>query len=109
MELEAWGVFVGRDYGGHLNKQVEEPVARGDILVIFSDGINQARNDAGELFGRNGIIAAVQKVIQESVESTNGLEPLPEKIATEIMAGTSAHVRKERPDDDQALVVVQIV
>jgi serine phosphatase RsbU (regulator of sigma subunit) len=32
----------------------------GDMLVLYTDGITEAKNDAGQMFDLDGLIAAVQ-------------------------------------------------
>jgi anti-sigma regulatory factor (Ser/Thr protein kinase) len=77
---------------------VEVKVGDGDILVIASDGVLEARDNWGRIFGPKGITAAVYKNRYQS----------PEVIADEILRAVKRHTGKERPDDDQTLMVVQI-
>ena len=73
-------------------------VADGDVLVIASDGILEARNSSGRIFGQKGITAAVSRTRDKS----------PEEIAEEIIRAAQRHTGKEKPDDDQTLVVALI-
>ena len=41
-------------------QQVSFPIASGDVLVFYSDGLTEARNEAGEFFGVERLMAIVQ-------------------------------------------------
>src|SRR5205823_4606996 len=40
---------------------VETTISCGDILVVYSDGVTEARNGFGEFFGEERLLAAVQQ------------------------------------------------
>ena len=98
--LQAAGIYVGGGYSRYPVKpeEVERPIDDGDLLVIASDGILEARDGRDRLFGQNGITAAVSRVRHEP----------PDRIADEIMQAVRQHSGRESPEDDQTLVVVQI-
>lgn len=98
--LQAAGVYVGAGYGRYpvQPERVEAQAGDGDILILYSDGIVEAKDHRGRLFGQRGIIAAVARV---------GLES-PERIVDEIFQAVKAHADRSFPDDDQTLIVVQI-
>ena len=98
--LQAAGIYVGAGYGRYPVKpeKVEVQVGEGDMLVIVSDGILEARDKQGRIFGHRGITAAVTRVRDES----------PDMIASEIIEAVKRHIEQEEPEDDQILVVVQI-
>ena len=98
--IQAAGVYIGAGYSRYpAEPSVTETTAgSGDILVIASDGILEARDRRGRIFGQKGILAAVSRRRDES----------PEEIATEILRAVEKHIGREEPDDDQTLVVVQI-
>jgi serine phosphatase RsbU (regulator of sigma subunit) len=98
--LRAAGVYVGAGYSNYpvKPKMVVEKVGDGDLLVIASDGILEARDSRGRIFGQKGITAAVYRTRDKS----------PEEIADEIIWAVQKHTGKEEPDDGQTLVIVQI-
>ena len=98
--LQAAGVYIGLGYSRYdiKLKVAEATVADGDLLVIMSDGIVEARDDRGRLFGINGVISAVYRVLDRGADG----------IASEIMRSVTRHADVEIPDDDQTLVVVEI-
>lgn len=52
---------------GEIYDQISVPFEPGDLLLFFSDGITEARNPAGQLFG--------EKLLEECVTSNAALEP----------------------------------
>ncbi len=102
--LQAAGIYVGAGYSRYPVQpaRAQVSVGDGDLLVIFSDGILEARNDRGRIFDQQGIIAAVSRMRDES----------PEVIANEILRAVAQHAGRDqppkRPEDDQTLAVVLI-
>jgi serine phosphatase RsbU (regulator of sigma subunit) len=47
--FERWDCAVG-----------QTTISYGDVLVVYSDGVTEAQSDSGELFGEDGLLAAVQ-------------------------------------------------
>ena len=94
-------MFVGAGYSRHSvgPREDEVAVSEGGLLVIYSDGVIEARNAAGALFGKDGIIAAVQQT-----EASGS----PEVLAEAILSAAASFSGKVAPEDDQTLVVVQI-
>lgn len=71
----------------------------GDLLVLFSDGVTEARNRAGELFGEGRL--------RQCIESNSALEP--EGLAKAIRNAVFAFAESESPTDDLTCVVIRIV
>lgn len=65
---------------------------------MFTDGIPEAQDSSGRTFGQNGIVSAV---IRAGFDS-------PEKLADAILESVRLHSGKPQPDDDQALLVIQV-
>jgi Serine phosphatase RsbU, regulator of sigma subunit len=72
--FENWDCTVG-----------ETAISCGDILVVYSDGVTEARNGSGEFFGEERLLAAVRanaslsakrlaKAIAEAVRDFGGKE-----------------------------------
>lgn len=96
--LQAAGVYIG---GGYSRFRVEPrfattSVGEGDLLVLYSDGILEARADSG-IFGRDRIESAVMKV----------RESTPQVIAGAIIEAASKFSTRPIPSDDQTVVVVR--
>jgi sigma-B regulation protein RsbU (phosphoserine phosphatase) len=63
----ALGMVRSRDYEKYIHTYTL-PYHRGDMLVLFTDGITEARNAAGEEFGYDRLKAAVENISFESLK-----------------------------------------
>ncbi len=98
--LRAAGVYVGGGYARYPVKprQAEVELDDGDVIVLYSDGILEASDSRGRQFGQDGIVGCVARAGIGS----------PEKLADEIIRAVRQHAGRQRPDDDQTLIVVGI-
>jgi sigma-B regulation protein RsbU (phosphoserine phosphatase) len=78
--------------------QVSVPVAPGDVLLFYSDGLTETRNGSGELFG-------VER-LSECVREHGRLEP--EDLIDEIRKAAVAFSKSETFGDDLTCVAVRI-
>ncbi len=78
-------------------KNTQLDLASGDLMVLYSDGLTEARNSAGKQFG----IERVARLIEESRERPG--EEVRDAILTELSSWTGAAAQ----DDDVSLVVVR--
>jgi serine phosphatase RsbU (regulator of sigma subunit) len=83
--FEDWDCTVG-----------EAAISCGDILVVYSDGVTEARNGAGEFFGEERLLAAVRA--NASLSAT--------RLAKAIAAAAHDFGGKEQ-DDDLTLLVAR--
>jgi serine phosphatase RsbU (regulator of sigma subunit) len=86
------GAFVGARY-----QEVEIPFTTGDTLLLLSDGVVEAHNPAGELFGFERLEQLVSEV------SPGDARALVELVLTHVqehMAGTEQH-------DDITIVAIR--
>ncbi len=70
----------------------------GDILVFYSDGVVEMRNEAGEEFGL--------KRLAEAVRVQHGKSP--EEIVKGISAALAEFIGRVRPHDDRTMIVVKM-
>ncbi|MCU1296996.1 MAG: serine phosphatase [Acidobacteriaceae bacterium] len=70
----------------------------GDVFVFFSDGILDASNRAGELFGR----AQVEKIVSECSENS------AESIVTSLFKAVAEYAAGMEPFDDQTVVAIKV-
>lgn len=70
-------------------------LAPGDLLVTYSDGITEARNAAGELFGLDRL--------RNEIASAGGVAP--DEVARRVWA--RVHAWCARPEDDMSLVLIR--
>jgi sigma-B regulation protein RsbU (phosphoserine phosphatase) len=82
---------------GEIYDQFAVPIEPGDLLLLFSDGITEARNPARELFG--------MERLEDFVRLNAGLEPeaLVEAIREEVFAFSHS----ERLSDDLTCVAIR--
>jgi len=82
---------TSRDYG--------VPLMPGDVLVIMSDGFNEATNGQGEMFG----IQRLQEVL--SVNATQSAE----RICAALFSAVETFAEGTPQADDQTVVVLKVV
>jgi phosphoserine phosphatase RsbU/P len=70
----------------------------GDILVFYSDGVVEMRNEAGEEFGLRRLAETVR----------NNHEKTPEDIVKAVTAALAEFIGRVRPQDDRTMIVVKM-
>lgn len=65
IELRSGGLVLGIDPAENYERSVFD-LRGGDIIVIYTDGLTDVRNFAGEKLGRNRLEAAVQDLVAQS-------------------------------------------
>lgn len=88
----ALGMFEGSTY-----QAVETHVERGDLLVLYSDGITEAENPQGEPFEEAGL---------ERFLAARGGES-PAELAPAILQAVEAHARDSRFTDDLTVLILK--
>jgi sigma-B regulation protein RsbU (phosphoserine phosphatase) len=71
----------------------------GDSLIFFSDGITDAQNKEGDMFGDDRLKAIVKKYHQKSAS----------KIADAILAEVSKFQGERERFDDETVVVLKVL
>jgi sigma-B regulation protein RsbU (phosphoserine phosphatase) len=69
----------------------------GDVLVIYSDGVTEARDDRDEEFGESRVTDVV----------TSGSEDPAESILLKLIETVKAYAGQAAPADDITVVVVK--
>jgi sigma-B regulation protein RsbU (phosphoserine phosphatase) len=88
-------------FGVQVGVLFEEKTSRiesGDIIALYTDGITEAENESGELFGR----ARLAELIAEWRDDS------PDTIATAIFNTLTAFVDSRQFADDITLVIIKI-
>ena len=78
--------------------QISVPLAAGDLLLFYSDGVVEARRADGELFGSDRLVELVRQF------APDGADRVVEEVRREVMAFCGA----EAPADDLTCVAVQV-
>jgi hypothetical protein len=97
IRLDSGGPVLGLLPGARYT-QAQVQVERGDLLVVFSDGILEAANSKDEEFGEAGVLASVARNWNTSAR----------EICGGILADVRTFLGKELPQDDQTLLVIQL-
>ena len=87
------GLFANSKY-----EETELPLQTGDILVFYSDGVVEMRNDGGEEFGL--------KRLAETVRSNH--EKSAKDIVKSISAVLADFIGRVRPQDDRTMIVIKM-
>jgi len=75
----------------------EETLQEGDALLVYSDGINEARNTQGECFGNDRMLAQISARPHARAEG----------MGRAILGAVQDFIGENRPDDDQTLMVLR--
>ena len=85
--------------GGHAYEQSrKDNLAEGQIIVLGTDGIWEARNSAGEMFGKDALCRIIR---QYADVDANGLLTACLYALEKFQGGV-------RPEDDVTLIVIKI-
>ena len=73
------------------------PLAPGDVLLIYSDGVTEAMNPARELFGEERLAALLKKYGTQSAQT----------LIDHIVEDAKRYAGKALPHDDMTLLVMK--
>lgn len=83
---------------GEIFDQIAIPFEAGDVFLFFSDGVTEASNATGELFGADRLMACVR---------TNGNRG-PDALVDAVRAAVVAFTGSDRLTDDLTCVAVEV-
>lgn len=97
-ELDAEGLILG------VKREVafEEKnllLRKGDLLLLYTDGITEARNASGDYFGTERLCAIIGRVYDEE----------PERIVEMILAEVAEFISAPAAEDDISMVVLKVI
>ena len=75
----------------------EETLAPGDVLLVYSDGINEARNAEGECFGNQRVAALAAGHARQGAAA----------LGQALLDAVQRFIGESSPDDDQTLLVLR--
>jgi sigma-B regulation protein RsbU (phosphoserine phosphatase) len=79
-------------------KEAAVELEPGDTLLLYTDGVTEARDEHGDLFGEHRL----RRVFQDAWEE-------PAEIIERLRAAVTAHERFQHSHDDQTLVAVRVL
>jgi PAS domain S-box-containing protein len=97
-ELRGPGIALGINDRFDYQPSRREGIQDGQIIAIGTDGIWEAFNDAGEMFGRERFKSLLQRYAKGTAS----------EILTAVFDHLAAFSRGRRPEDDITLVIVKI-
>lgn len=93
------GMAVGIDSGGAFNRVTNDfslTLERGDCLVLYTDGVTEAHNRAGDEFGLEAMIRSVQ------ASASEGAAGIVQRVVTDVRA----FIGDQPPHDDITLISI---
>jgi hypothetical protein len=78
-------------------KVSEECLRKGDVFLVYSDGINESRNPQGDCFGNERLFGLISGLAETSAAN----------IGEKILKAVHDFSGEVRPDDDQTLLVIK--
>jgi serine phosphatase RsbU (regulator of sigma subunit) len=95
------GLGLGLDAGAQFERVLEEtdvPLSSGDVFLFFTDGLSEAMNAKGELYGEERLRAVLER------DGTRGADELRDRVLEEVRAFAG-----DAPQhDDMTMVVIKI-
>lgn len=97
-EMPAGGSALGLVSDATYKEQTVE-LSEGEVLVVYSDGVTEARNEVGDFFGEERLFKTFSQFAAKSA---------PE-IGERLLAEVTRFIDKAKPHDDLSLVVMKRV
>ena len=91
-------LIIGADKDVEYHEE-KVPIAPGDTLILYSDGITEVCDDRGEMFEREGLVKAVQKAYTASAK----------EIGNQIFRSLRSHAQGGSITDDFSMAVLKII
>ena len=97
-ELRGAGIALGVDIDGHYAQYEKSDLKKDQIILLGSDGLWEARNPKGEMFGK----APIQQIIRKHAGAT------AREMLTSCFHEFNVFLGDRAPEDDVTLVVIKI-
>lgn len=97
-ELRGVGIALGVDIDGHYAQYQKTDLKKGQIILLGSDGLWEARNPKGEMFGK----APIQQIIRKHAGAT------AREMLTSCFHEFNVFLGDRAPEDDVTLVVIKM-
>jgi serine phosphatase RsbU (regulator of sigma subunit) len=82
----------------HVLEERELPLAEGDVVVLYTDGVTEAMDQAGELFGDEALLRTVAGNVELSAAG------IRERVVREV----GAFVGRAEAHDDMTMVILKV-
>jgi len=97
-ELKGGGLALGVDQNYSYQRNYHDGLKAGHVIVIGTDGIWEACNSTGEMFGKSRFKAIIRRHAAESAET----------ILQNVFREQAAFCQGVSPEDDVTLVVIKV-
>ena len=97
-ELRGAGIALGVDMNGHYAQYQKTDLKKGQIILLGSDGLWEARNPKGKMFGKAPIHQITRKLADAGAR----------EILTSCFHAFNIFLGDRAPEDDVTLVVIKI-
>jgi sigma-B regulation protein RsbU (phosphoserine phosphatase) len=97
-ELRGAGIALGVDMNGHYAQYQKTNLKKGQIILLGSDGLWEARNPDGEMFGKETIYEITRRLAQASAR----------EILATCFHEFNVFLGDRAPEDDVTLVVIKM-
>ena len=97
-ELKGSGIALGVDENWQYQENEKTGLLEGQILVLGTDGIWEARDARGEMLGKKRIYEIIRRHAKASAD----------EILTAVIDALKIHTRDQTLEDDATLVIVKI-
>ena len=87
------GLFAESKY-----EEVDLELRTGDVLVFYSDGVVESRNDAGEDFGLRRLADTISANHEKS----------PDQMVKAVISSLADFIGRVQPHDDRTMIVVKM-
>jgi sigma-B regulation protein RsbU (phosphoserine phosphatase) len=98
-QLRGSGIAVGIDEKWQYEENERTGIAQGQIILLGTDGIWEARNPSGKMFGKGAVYDVIRNHAAESAD----------RIMNAIIDAVNRFQGAERPEDDVTIIVIKIV
>ncbi len=97
-ELNGPGVALGVDASLRYRENIKSNIKKGQIIVLATDGILEARNPQGRMFGKD----AIAKIVRQNKDAE------AKQILNTVFNGLKRFQQQAELEDDVTLVVIKI-
>ncbi len=97
-ELHGLGVSLGVTEDWHYEEYTKTALKKGQIIILSTDGLWEARNIKGEMFGKEPIYDIIRKNASSSAN----------EILNELFESLNGFIEGTKIEDDITVVVIKI-
>ena len=97
--LKGKGIALGVDKDWQYETNKRAGINKGQIIVLYTDGIWEACNQAGEMFGKDRLCSLIRQ---------NSAKPA-EKIVQTLIGAVNQFQKQSAVEDDITLVIIKII